>query len=340
MRIAIAGLGNTGAATLRLIQTHAPLLKARCGQELRVTAVSARDKNKKRDGDLTGIAWVDDARDLAKREDVDVVVEVIGGASGVAYDLAQASLKNGKHLVTANKAMIATHGVKLARLAEKNGLQLAFEPAVCGGIPLLKTLREGMAANTLSSIRGILNGTSNYILTRMGDKGVDFDTALAEAQRLGYAETDPAADIDGMDAAYKLSILAAIAFGTAPDMDGVFIEGIRQITPDDIRNAAARGGRIKLLGIATCTDHGIVQRIQPVFVPLTETLACVEGAANGIEMSGDFIGAIFLQGIGAGGKATASAVVADLVDIARGHRSYAFGVPAQSLTEPVNNRPA
>jgi homoserine dehydrogenase len=332
MRIALAGLGNVGAATLKLLQTHTELLASRAGQPITVVAVSARDKSKKRECDLAGIEWVDDACSLAARRDIDAVVEAIGGAGGVALDLARAALEGGKHLVTANKALIAAHGVELARIAEKAGLRLSFEASVCGAVPVVKSLREGLAANRVASLRGILNGTCNYILTRMEREGVDFATALSEAQRLGYAEADPSDDIDGVDTANKLAILSAVAFGIAPDLPSIFVEGIRHITQGDLRDAATRGGRIKLLGIAQRSEKGIVQRVQPVFVPLDEPLANVGGVLNALEISGDFAGETLIQGRGAGDP-TASAIVADLVDIARGTRCYAFGVPAATLAD-------
>ncbi|MDR3450330.1 MAG: homoserine dehydrogenase [Alphaproteobacteria bacterium] len=336
MRIAIAGLGHVGAAVVRLLCAHADRLAARSGQEIILVAVSARDRGKKRDCDLAGVDWVDDARALAARGDIDVVVELMGGADGVAYELAQAVLASGKHLVTGNKAMMAAHGVELAGLAEKSGVALAMEAAVCGGVPVIKLLREGMAANRVSGLRGILNGTCNYILTRMGEDGMDFDAALAEAQGRGFAEANPAADIDGYDSANKLALLSALAFSTAPDMGSIFIEGIRHITQADLNDAAARGGRIKLLGIASRLGDGVVvQRVQPVFVPLDETIARVGGHANILQISGDFAGDILIQGIGAGGDVTASAIVADLVDVARGQRGCAFGVPAASLISPA-----
>ncbi len=319
-----------GAATLRLLQANAELLAER-GQMMKVVAVSARDKGKKRDCDVSGIDWVDDVLDLAKRDDVDIVVEVVGGASGIALELARAALKNGKHFVTANKALIAAHGVELAQMAETHKVQLSFEASVCGAVPVLKMLREGLAANRISSIRGILNGTCNYILTRMESEGADFATILADAQKLGYAEADPSDDIDGIDTANKLAILAAVVFGRAPDLGAIFVEGIRAITLQDLRAASAKGGRIKLLGIATRNEAGeVTQRVQPVFVPLTEAVANVGGVFNALEISGDFSGETLIQGRGAGDP-TASAIVADLVDIARGNRGYAFGVPAEKL---------
>ena len=330
MRIAIAGLGNVGAASVRLLRAQADLLALR-GQAITVVAVSARDRAKNRDCDLTGIEWVDDPLALAAHAGIDVVVETMGGAHGIGFDLAKETLNNGKHLVTANKALIAAHGVELARLAEKNKLQLSFEAAVCGGIPVLKVLREGLAANRVTELRGILNGTCNYILTRMSDDNMEFAAALAEAQRLGYAEADPAGDIDGHDAANKLAILSAIAFGVKPDIASISVEGIRAITQADLQDAAARGGRIKLLGIASNSTGTVKRIVRPVFVPESEPLARVGGSGNMIEMTGDFAGISRAGGLGAGGDATASAVVADLVDIARGHRGCAFGIAAERL---------
>ncbi|MDE2029595.1 MAG: homoserine dehydrogenase [Alphaproteobacteria bacterium] len=331
MKIAIAGLGNVGAATLKLLCENAALLRARAGQDLAVTAVSARDKSKPRACDASGIDWAEDPCDLAARADVDTVVEAIGGAEGISYDLALAALRGGKHFVTANKALIAAHGVELALAAEQAGVRLSFEAAVCGAVPVLKALREGLAANHVSSLRGILNGTCNYILTRMEEEGADFDTVLADAQRQGYAEADPSDDIDGFDTANKLAILTAVAFGRAPDLDAVFVEGIRSLTVGDLREAAARGGRIKLLGVATRgADGEVVQRVQPVFVPLDEPLARVGGVLNALEIVSNCAGETLIEGRGAGNP-TASAIVADLVDIARGPRFYAFGVPAGTL---------
>jgi len=332
MRIALAGLGNVGATTLRILRANADDIKKH-GQEITVVAVSARTKNKQRDCDLSGIEWVDDPRHLVVRRDIDVVVETIGGADGMALELAEAALAHDKHLVTANKALIAKHGVVLAQKAEKAGLQLSFEASVCGGLPVLKMLREGLVANRISSLRGILNGTCNYILTRMQEDAVDFATALAEAQDNGYAESDPSDDIDGHDTANKLAILSALAFGVVPDIASIFVEGIRHLTLHDLRDATAKGGRIKLLGIATRTESGIVQRVQPIFVPFGENLAQTNGGANAVEIVGDFVGDVFLQGQGAGGLATSSSVIADLVDIARGHRSFAFGMAAGDLAE-------
>lgn len=330
MRIALAGLGTVGAATVRLLRANAAHLKAAAGQPLKLVAVSARHKRKDRNCDLSGITWIDDPIDLAAH-DVDVVVDALSGARALALELGEAALGNGKHFVTANKALVAAHGPDLARAAEMHELQFSFEAAVCGGVPILKTLREGLASSRISSIRGILNGTSNYILTCMEETGVTFDIALAEAQRLGYAETDPSFDVDGIDAAQKLTILAAVAYGLTPDLSSVDIEGIRSVSPDDLRAAVARNGHIKLIATATRKGTTIALRVQPTFVLSEEPLGRVSGVTNGIEITGDACDTIFMQGPGAGGDATASAIVSDLIDIARGHRSFAFGVTAAQL---------
>jgi homoserine dehydrogenase len=328
MRIAIAGLGHVGLSVIRILLDHAPLLTARCGEPITLSAVSARDRLKSRGVDLSLTVWEENPEALARRDDVDIVIELMGGAEGTALSLAQRALSQGKHFITANKALIATHGLGLAVLAERSQRQLSFEGAVCGGIPILKVLREGMAANRIVSIRGILNGTCNYILTRMHDAQIDFASALAEAQDKGFAERNPATDIDGIDSGYKLALLSAVAFGQAPNFASVSIEGIRHISSGDLRNAADRGGRLKLVGSATFGAQGLTQRVSPTFVPLDDALARVEGPANTIILSGDFVGDISLHGIGAGGDATASAVVADIVDICQGRRNYPFGVSA------------
>jgi homoserine dehydrogenase len=330
MRIGLAGLGNVGAGVVRLLHANRDLLKAR-GVSLTVVAASARNRDKERSCDVSDIEWEDDPRALASRRDVEAVVELIGGAEGAALDVAAETLKHGKHLVTANKDLIAAHGVEMARIAEESGVQLSFEAAVCGGIPVLKTLREGLAGNRIDEIRGILNGTCNFILTRMGSDGADFATALAEAQEHGFAEADPSADIDGRDSANKLAILSAIAFGIVPDVSAISVQGIRKVTLNDIRSAAQRGGAIKLIGHARRVDRSIMQRVKPIFIPFDQMLAGVGGVINAVEISGDFMGDLMLQGAGAGGDATASAVVADLIDIARGLRCPSFGRPAASL---------
>ena len=331
LTIAIAGLGTVGAAVVRQLRQNADVIAARAGQQIAIKAVSARDKTRKRDCDLSGIEWVDDPRELASVSGVDVVVELMGGAEGPARQVAEAALSNGKHLVTANKALIAKHGPALAALAEANNAQLSFEAAVAGGIPVIKALRESLAGDKVNMLCGILNGTCNYILTRMRDAKLDFATVLAEAQKLGYAEADPAADIDGHDTANKLAILTALAFGVKPDISSIRVEGIRGITLPDLQFAEELGCRIKLLGVARQTENGIEQRVGPSLVPEQSPLAGVGGALNSILMRGKQVGPIMLEGQGAGGNPTANAVVADLMDIARGSKIYAFSVPAARL---------
>lgn len=340
LRIAIAGLGTVGAGLVRLMQKNADLLAARAGQPVSIVAVSARDKNRARNCDLKGIKWVDDARALATLPDVDAIVELIGGAEGVARELAEAALKNGKHYITANKALLATHGAALAALAEKSKVQLRFEASVAGGIPVLKVLREGLAGNRIGYVRGILNGTSNYILTEMQAKQLSFEEALKDAQAKGYAEADPSADIDGHDAANKLALLSALAFGVMPDVAAVKVEGIRRITPLDLHLAGMLGYRIKLLGMARVSEGGIEQRVGPCLVPLASPLAEVDGAMNAVLIHGDFVGDLTLQGAGAGAEPTASAVMADIVDVACGTRNPAFGVPTSKMTKSISAKPA
>jgi homoserine dehydrogenase len=331
LRIAVAGLGTVGAGTLQLLQRQAARLTVRAGREITVGAISARDRSRDRGADLSGVQWCEDALALAALPDIDVVVELIGGAGGVALKLVEAALTNQKHVVTANKAMMAEHGTWLAQMAEARGVTLAFEAAVAGGIPIIKTLREGLAGNSLSRVYGILNGTTNYILTTMRESGRDFADVLAEAQQLGYAEADPSFDIDGVDASHKLAILASVAFSRPVDLAGVYAEGIRHVSALDIEFAEELGYRIKLLGIARLTDHGLEQRVHPCMVRREAPIAAVEGVFNGVVAEGDFVGQLMLEGRGAGAYPTASAVVADLVDIAAGRRTPPFGVPAQSL---------
>jgi homoserine dehydrogenase len=331
LKIAVAGLGTVGAGTLQLLRQQAERLAVRAGREIAVTAVSARDRARDRGVELSGVRWCDDAMALAALPDVDVVVELIGGSEGVARQLVEAALAARKHVVTANKALMAEHGTALAETAEGQGVTLAFEAAVAGGVPIIKTLREGLAGNRLSRVYGILNGTTNYILTTMRESGRDFAAVLAEAQQLGYAEADPSFDIDGVDASHKLAILASVAFCRPVDLAGVYCEGIRHVSRLDIEFAAELGYRIKLLGIARLTDHGLEQRVHPCMVRRDTPIAAVEGVFNGIVAEGDFVGQLMLEGRGAGAFPTASAVVADLVDIAAGRRVPPFGVPAAAL---------
>jgi homoserine dehydrogenase len=331
IRLAIAGLGTVGTGVVALVQRNADLLERRGGRRLVVSAVSARDRRRDRGVDLAAVRWFDDAAAMAADPDIDVVVELIGGADGVARAVVETALERGKPVVTANKALMARHGTGLARSAEAKGVPLAFEAAVAGGIPIIKALREGLAANRFTRIYGILNGTCNYILTTMRESGREFGEVLAEAQKLGYAEADPSFDIDGVDAAHKLAILSSAAFGSEVDFDGIHVEGIRHISALDIEYADELGYRIKLLGLTRLTDRGIEQRVHACMVPLATPIAHVEGVFNAVVAEGDFVGTVVLQGRGAGAGPTASAVAADLVDIAAGRRTPTFAVPAESL---------
>ncbi|KAF0098698.1 MAG: homoserine dehydrogenase [Rhodospirillaceae bacterium] len=331
LRIGIAGLGTVGAGVVKLLAEHGRLLALRGGRPLKVVAVSARSKAKKRDIDLTGLRWEKDPMALATAPDIDVVVELIGGSGGVARRLVQKALASGKHVVTANKALLALHGAELAAAAEKKQRNLAFEAAVAGGIPIIKALREGLVGNRVKRLYGILNGTCNYILTTMRETGRDFDVVLAEAQAAGYAEADPTFDVDGIDAAHKLAVLTGAAFGARVDFAGVHVEGIRRVTSMDIQFAQELGYRIKLLGLARETRHGIEQRVHPCMVSLDTPIAHIEGVFNAVVVEGDYVGTTMFQGRGAGQGPTASAVVADLVDVARGRHMPAFVVPADKL---------
>jgi homoserine dehydrogenase len=331
LRIAIAGLGTVGAGTMQLLQRNAELLERRAGRRLVVNAVAARDRRRERGVDLTGVRWFADAAAMARDPETDVVVELIGASDGIAREVVAGAIAQGKHVVSANKALLALHGTELARQAELRGVALLFEAAVAGGIPILKTLREGLGANNVTRIYGILNGTCNFILTTMRETGRDFADVLAEAQRLGYAEADPSFDIDGVDAAHKLALLAAVAFGNAVDFTGVHVEGIRHVSALDIEFAADLGYRIKLLGVARMTPHGLEQRVHPCMVPQSTSIAHVDGVFNAVVVEGDFVGRVMLEGRGAGAHPTASAVVADLLDIAVGRWSPSFTVPAAAL---------
>jgi homoserine dehydrogenase len=267
LRIAVAGLGTVGAGVVGLLRAQADMLARRCGRRIEIAAVSARRKRRGRALDIAGLAWWDDAARMAREAEVDVVVELIGGSQGVAADVVRGALGAGRHVVTANKALLAHHGTELARMAEKAGVTLAFEASVAGGIPIIKALREGLAANGVKRVYGILNGTCNFILSEMTAHQRDFADVLGEAQRLGYAEADPSFDIDGWDSAHKLAILTSVAFGRAVDLSGIHVEGIRAISALDIERAAELGYRIKLLGIASQTDHGVEQRVHPCMVP-------------------------------------------------------------------------
>ena len=331
LKIGIAGLGTVGAGTVRMVQEHGADLANSAGRAIEIAAVSARDRKADRGVEIGAYAWVDDPLALAADAGIDVVVELIGGSNGVAKDLCEAAIRGGKHVVTANKALIAHHGTALARAAEAQGLTLAFEAAVAGGIPIIKSLREGLAGNRLSRVYGILNGTCNYILSAMTDQGRDFEDVLKECQDLGFAEADPSFDVDGIDTAHKLAILASVAFGSEINFDAVHVEGIRHISLIDMRFAAELGYRIKLLGIASVRNDGLEQRVHPCMVPEASPIAHVSGSFNAVVADGDFVDTIVHEGRGSGAGPTASAVIADVIDIARGLHVPTFRVPADKL---------
>ena len=333
LKISIAGLGTVGAGTLELLKAQSEVLAVRCGRKLDVVAVSARERKKDRGVDLSNITWFDDPVTMAHDADADVFVELIGGSEGAAKDACVAAIQAGRHVVTANKALIALHGTELALAAESAGVALAYEAAVAGGIPIIKALREGLVGNRIESLHGILNGTCNYILTTMRETGRAFDDVLSEAQELGYAEADPSFDIDGVDAAHKLAILTSVAFGTVVDFESMHVEGIRHVASEDIEYAGEFGYRIKLLGISEQTEIGIQQRVHPAMVLENAPIAGVEGVFNAVVTEGDFVGTTVLEGRGAGAGPTASAVVADIADIACDRLVRIFGVPASSLSK-------
>lgn len=337
LKIALAGLGTVGVGVIRLVEANAQLIARRAGRPIQITVVSARDRNKARGVDLAPYAWEDDMVILGEREDVDVVVEMVGGSDGPALALARTTIEAGKALVTANKAMIAHHGLELASKAEEKKVALKFEAAVAGGIPVIKGLREGAAANAIERVYGILNGTCNFILSTMEDTGRDFADVLAEAQAKGFAEADPAFDVEGTDAAHKLSILAAISFGSKIDFAAVNAVGITRLRAADIAQANALGYVIRLIGMAeTEGSHGstaLFQRVQPHLVPFNHPLAHVDGATNAVVAEGNFSGRLLFQGAGAGDGPTASAVVADLIDIARGEVGHPFSMPVSELEQ-------
>ncbi|MEC8087434.1 MAG: homoserine dehydrogenase [Pseudomonadota bacterium] len=334
LRVAIAGLGTVGAAVAELILSRNTLINARCGREILISAVSARDRHRDRGVDLTGIDWFEDAAEMAMQADAEVVLELIGGEEGIAKTVCENAISSGRHVVTANKALLAMHGTALAKAAENASVGLLYEASVAGGIPVIKSLREGFAGNKISSVHGILNGTCNYILSTMRETGREFDDVLTEAQDLGYAEADPSVDVDGIDAAHKLALLASVAFGAEVNFHAVHVEGIQFISADDIAFASELGYRIKLLGIANQTELGVEQRVHPAMVPIDSPLAHVEGVFNAVVVEADAIGTSVLQGKGAGAKPTASAVVSDLIDIARNTVLPTFSVPLSELSQP------
>jgi homoserine dehydrogenase len=331
LKLGVAGLGTVGAGLVQLFEEHGARLALALGREIRIAGVSARSRGKPRGIKLAGIPWFDDAERLASDPAIDVFVELIGGEEGVARAAVEAALKAGKHVVTANKALLAKHGTELARLAEAHAVALNFEAAVAGGIPIIKTLREALAGNQVRRVYGILNGTCNYILTQMQEEHRAFAEVLKEAQDKGYAEADPTFDIGGFDTAHKLALLTSLAFGTKVALDHIHVEGIQGISQADIEAADDLGYRIKLLGVALLTDSGIEQRVHPAMVPKHSAIAEVSGVTNCIAIDGDFVGNVLLAGPGAGAKATASAVAGDILDIARGAFAAPFGVPAARL---------
>lgn len=333
LRVAIAGLGTVGAGTIDVLQTHKALIAQRAGRPVEVVAVSARNRAKDRGVSLDGFDWFDDPVAMAREASADTVVELIGGEDGPAKAVAEAAIAAGRHVVTANKALLAVHGNALASAAEAQGVSLNYEAAIAGGIPIVKALREGLAGNAITHVYGILNGTCNYILTEMREKRLSFETVLEEAQKLGYAEAEPSTDVDGFDAAHKLALLASLAFGTKVRFDDVYTEGIRHVSLQDIDYAEEFGYRIKLLGSARMTEHGLEQRVYPCMVSKGAPIAHVESAYNAVVARGDFVEDTMYEGRGAGAGPTASAVVADIIDIARGSAMATFGVPANSLRD-------
>jgi homoserine dehydrogenase len=335
LKIGIAGLGTVGASLVKILHERENLLAVACGRTLKITGVTARDRSRDRGIDLTTATWFDNSEELATRGDIDVFVELMGGAGEPAYSAVRAALSRGIHVVTANKALLAAHGVELAALAEEKGCILNFEAAVAGGIPVIKALRESLTGNTVSRVYGIMNGTCNYILTKMEKEGLSFEACLKEAQRLGYAEADPAFDIEGNDTAHKLAILTSLAFGTEIAADDIYLEGITNVSIEDIRAAADLGYKIKLLGVAQLTDSGIEQRVHPTMVPRDSVIAQVDSVTNAVAIESDVLGELLMVGPGAGGNATASAVMGDIADIAKSRPGIqvapALGRPAKML---------
>ncbi|MCU0906935.1 MAG: homoserine dehydrogenase [Rhodobacteraceae bacterium] len=334
LRLGIAGLGTVGAGVVDIVQRQGDLIAARAGRPVTISAVSARDRTRNRPVDMSAYAWEDDPAALAARDDVDVLVEVMGGSDGPAMAASQAAIAAGKDIVTANKALLALHGQQLALAAEAAGRTIRFEAAVAGGIPVIKALTEGLAGNAITRVMGVMNGTCNYILTRMESAGLPYETVFEEARALGYLEADPTLDVGGIDAGHKLALLAAVAFGARVDFAGVAIEGIERVTIEDIRHAADMGFRVKLLGVAQMTGRGLEARMSPCLVPADSPLGQLQGGTNMVVLEGDAVGQIVLRGAGAGAGPTASAVMADVIDLARGIRVPTFGQPAATLAAP------
>lgn len=332
LKIGLAGLGTVGRGVVRIIENNGEDIARKLGRKIKITAVSARNKSKKRGIDISNFTWFDDPVEMAKTADIDVFIELVGGEDGPALKSTQIALERGLNVVTANKAMLAHHGVELAQLAEEKGTALLFEAAVAGGIPIVKALKESLAANQIQRVYGILNGTCNYILTRMQNEGKPFHKILSEAQDEGYAEADPSFDVGGIDAAHKLALLATLSFGTKTSFKDVYIEGIEAITPADIEAADVLGYRIKLLGVAVKTEDGIEQRVHPALVPKDSTIGEVSGVSNCVNVDGDYVGKVMLIGPGAGEGATASSIVGDIIEAARHHNGHVFTQAASKLT--------
>ena len=333
LRLGLAGLGTVGIGVVKIVQSHAALIAQRAGRPVVISAVSARDPRKNRDADLSAYAWETDPVALARRDDIDVFVEVMGGHEGAARAATEAALASGKDVVTANKALLAHHGHALALSAEAAGRAIRFEAAVAGGIPVIKALTEGLAGNGMRRVMGVMNGTCNYILTRMQSAGLPYEAVFEEARQLGYLEADPNLDVGGIDAGHKLSLLASIAFGTRVAFDKVELQGIGNVSIDDITLADDMGYRIKLLGVAQITGRGLEQRMTPCLVPADSPLGQLQGGTNMVVLEGDSVGQIVMRGPGAGQGPTASAVMGDVIDLARGLRIPTFGQPAATLIE-------
>jgi len=335
LKIGIAGLGTVGASLVRILQQRSNELAVSCGRAIQITAVSARDRSKDRGVDLSGITWFDDPVEMAEKGDIDVFVELVGGAEGTADQSVRKALARGLHVVTANKALLARHGVELAKLAEDKGLLLNYEAAVAGGIPVIKAMRESLTGSHFSRVYGIMNGTCNYILTRMEKEGLTFEACLKEAQRLGYAEADPTFDIEGNDTAHKLSILTTLAFGSQISADDIYLEGISNISIDDIHAARDLGFRIKLLGVAQRTETGIEQRVHPTMVPFDSVIAQVDGVTNAVALESDILGELLMVGPGAGGNATASATLPTLPRAVRACSRFPCSAARPICSSPI-----
>lgn len=328
LKVAIAGLGTVGSGTVALLEQHAALIGRRAGRSVEIVAVSSLEPPSPA---IPGARFYADARVMAAEADYDILAELIGGAHGIALEIVRTALTRGKNVVTANKAMIAHHGLELAELAEAKNASFRFEASVGGGIPAIKALKEGLIGNDINLVYGILNGTCNYILTTMRETGRDFSDVLDEAQKLGYAEADPSFDIDGVDTAHKISILASLAFGTEIGFSAVHTDGIRSITATDIRLAEELGYSIRLLGVARRVEGGVMQGVYPCMAPLSSPVARIDGVFNAVVFEGDFVDRVLLEGRGAGSHPTASAVVADIADEAAGRKTMMFGLPRRSL---------